>query len=85
MSRDAIRDSLRRQGFFVTGVTQYGLSAGAWQVEADVNTFERTYDRANVPTHASDDNVNGVNNLFLTSQFGDMPAPAGTHPWVIGE
>lgn len=80
-----IRDRFRREGFFLTGVTQSGLSAGAWNVETDVNTHQRDNDRENVPVHASDSNAVGINNLFLSNQYNDLPAPAGSHPWMIGE
>lgn len=78
-----VRNFLRRQGHFMTGTVTAGLDYTAWNNEADVNTHGREYDRESVPTHASDNNVIGNNNLFLTNQYGDLPAPAGMHPWMM--
>lgn len=83
--RDRIRNQLQRQGFFLDGLVESGLSYSAAQVETSVNTHERDYNREGVLTHASDNNYNGMGNLFLTRLHGDSPAPAGTNPWFINE
>lgn len=75
--RDEIRSQLRRQGFFLTGT----LTGGGDTL--DVNTNGRAHDRIDVPIHASDNNYLGLQNLYLSSQFGDLPSPAGTHPWEL--
>lgn len=78
--RDRIRQSLRKQGFFMTGTVSmpYGPD-----VVSSVSTNEREVTRDNVPTNPSDSNYTGLTNLFLTREFGDLPSPAGTHPWLI--
>lgn len=79
---DDIRGSLRRNGHFLTGLIQ-GLNGFTSEVISSVETNQRDYARDEVPCHASDNNYAGVQNIFLTRRHGDMPAPAGSHPWVI--
>lgn len=79
---DNFRDKLQRNGHFLSGVAEGGLTGYNPDVTADVNSYNRDNKRENVPVHASDNNYTGTPNLFLTTRYGDLPAPAGTFPWI---
>lgn len=76
-NRERARLHLRRQGYFVTA------QAVDSKTLSTVSTHQRETPRADVPIYASDSNHAGMTSLYLTRASGDLPSPAGTHPWIL--
>lgn len=71
-------DQLKEEGHFLGGfVLAIDESGGL------VDSNGRPEPRSDVAVFDSSTNHAGVDNIFLSSTRGDLPAPAGTRPWIV--
>lgn len=50
---------------------------------ATTDSYDRGQPRTHVPLHPIDSLAPGLGQSYLTSRAWDLPAPAGSNPWIV--